>query len=523
MIKLKIDGKEITVEGGTTVLDAARKAGVEIPSLCQYNAIEPPVSCFVCAVRIQGRNSFVPSCVVLAEEGMVVESNTDAVFKTRRQALELLLSHHNGDCEAPCTRICPCSIDIPELVRTVKTGDRSAMIRVIHAAMPFSAVLSYICSAPCEKGCRRKLVDTSVSIRELHRYAALEAINAPEEISPAVQPPTGKKVAIIGAGLAGLSVAYHLSCLGHACIIIEKNSRPAVSTYCTTDYLPVNIIGYEIDQIRKCGVTFQFNTEVTSLPDLRSHFDATVIAGGIQSTQWAQQQGIRCTERGIDVRKGSFATSVEGVFAIGGAIIPGKSSSRTVGQSKSAAQAVHRFLSGMNDIKSAGTGRDLFLPGHTGFDSYMWKLSADDLKLYSVNIPEISTSASAKTDIQATVSTSAERCLQCDCSKKTECDLRRYAGQYGAVQNRYKLDKPLQSERQIFSNGLVFEPGKCILCGRCVGITSTEKVEPGLSFFNRGSDLYVGAPFDEPMDKAMGICMDRCIDACPTGALWKSI
>ena len=116
-------------------------------------------------MKITGCNGFVPSCVTRVHEGMVVESTSEAVFKLRRQALELLLSHHNGDCEAPCTRICPCSIDIPDLVRTIMTGDNAGMISAVRAAMPFPAVLGYICSAPCENGCRRKQVDTAVSLR----------------------------------------------------------------------------------------------------------------------------------------------------------------------------------------------------------------------------------------------------------------------------------------------------------------------------------------------------------------------
>jgi ferredoxin len=581
MINLKIDGISVTVDDGTTVLDAARKVGVEIPTLCHFETshpgpfshrrggigdeggeIEPPVSCSVCAVKIDGRNGFVPSCVALAEEGMVVESNTEAVFKSRRQALELLLSHHNGDCDAPCTRICPCSIDIPELVRKIITGDKAGMIRVIRAAMPFPAVLAHICSAPCEKGCRRKQVDTAVSIRELHKFAAITAMSSSESSTPSIQPSTGKKVAIVGAGLAGLTAAYHLSCLGHACTVVERNSRPGgplVNQPCEHQ-LPANILDYEIDWIRKCGVIFQFDTEVTSLQELRTTFDATVIACGSQSMQWIEQQGIRCTERGIEVQKGTFATSVDSVFAIGGAIVPGKHSSRTVGQSTKAAQAIHRSLMGINDFKPevVGTGRDLSLPPvHIPFDSSMGKLSGDDLTRFADSIPSIKTKTSESPEPSGTdrsrpvraVSEIATRCLQCDCGKKTGCDLRRYAAEYGARQNTYKLDKPLKSERQIFQSGLVYEPGKCILCGRCVGVTNahrlntrSQKARPlnppagdlggavpegqnlrgvGLTFFNRGSDLYVDSPFGEPMDQAMGDCMDRCIDACPTGALWR--
>ena len=147
-----------------------------------------------------------------------------------------------------------------------------------------------------------------------------------------MQPSTGKKVAIIGAGLAGLTVAYHLSSLGHACTVIEKHSRPGGPlNELGENILPADILDYEIDQIRKCGVTFRLDKKVTSLQELSGAFDATVIACGSQSIQWIEQQGIRCTERGVEVQKGTFATSVGGVFAIGGAIVPGKSASRTVG------------------------------------------------------------------------------------------------------------------------------------------------------------------------------------------------
>jgi len=566
MIKLTIDGKAIEVDDGTTILDAARKVGVEIPTLCHFKGIEPPVSCFVCVVKIKGSDGFVPSCVTRVHEGMVVESSTEEVFKIRRQALELLLSHHNGDCEAPCTRICPCSIDIPELLRKFMLRDIRSMRCVLDAAMPFPAVLSHICSAPCEKGCRRKQIDTAVSIKELHKFSALAAINSFKDSTPFVQPPTGKKVAIIGAGLAGLTVAYHLSSLGHACTVIEKYSRPGGPLNELDEHiLPTDILDYEIDQIRKCGVTFQFDNEVTSLHELSGAFDATVIACGSQSIQWIELAGIRCTERGIEVQKGTFATSVEGVFAVGGAIIPGNSSSRTVGQSKAAALAIHCFLSGIHKIKSApvGTGRDLsetfapstsFAPSYntgtahdlslqphntnqtppeTGtdrsrpvpaFDSYMGKLSADDLKRFADAIPEIKRTNTGSPDqmpIPAPVSEIATRCLQCDCGKKTSCDLRRYAAEYGAQQNRYKLDKPLKSERRIDRYGLVYEPGKCILCGRCVGITANQKFRLGLTFMNRGSNVYVDSSFGFHMYSAIGRRVTNCVKACPTGALWR--
>ena len=103
MVKLNIDGKDVEIEKGSTVLQAARKANIEIPTLCFLKDINQAGDCRMCIVDIEGRRGFVPSCITQVEEGMVVKTDTPAVNESRRIMLDLILSTHNRDC-LTCTR-----------------------------------------------------------------------------------------------------------------------------------------------------------------------------------------------------------------------------------------------------------------------------------------------------------------------------------------------------------------------------------------------------------------------------------
>ena len=102
MVNLTIDGRRIAAEAGSTVLAAAKWLGIRIPTMCHVPGIEAAASCFICAVQIEGRRGFSPACAMPVAEGMVVHTATDDVRKARRMALELLLSDHAGECNAPC-------------------------------------------------------------------------------------------------------------------------------------------------------------------------------------------------------------------------------------------------------------------------------------------------------------------------------------------------------------------------------------------------------------------------------------
>lgn len=98
MINLKIDGIDVAVEEGTTILAAARKANVEIPTLCFLKEINEVGDCRMCIVEVEGRRGFVTSCIQKAEEGMIVHTNTQALIDARRTILDLILSNHPQEC-----------------------------------------------------------------------------------------------------------------------------------------------------------------------------------------------------------------------------------------------------------------------------------------------------------------------------------------------------------------------------------------------------------------------------------------
>lgn len=109
MINLKIDDKEISVPEGVTILEAARQANIDIPTLCYLKGINQIGDCRMCIVEVEGRKGFATSCIQRAEEGMVVHTHTPAVLEARRMVLDLIISNHAKDC-LTCTRNGNCEL-----------------------------------------------------------------------------------------------------------------------------------------------------------------------------------------------------------------------------------------------------------------------------------------------------------------------------------------------------------------------------------------------------------------------------
>ena len=109
MINLKIDDKEISVPEGITILEAARQANIDIPTLCYLKEINQIGDCRMCIVEVEGRKGFATSCIQKVEEGMVVHTHTPAVMEARRMVLDLIISNHAKDC-LTCTRNGNCEL-----------------------------------------------------------------------------------------------------------------------------------------------------------------------------------------------------------------------------------------------------------------------------------------------------------------------------------------------------------------------------------------------------------------------------
>lgn len=291
MIRLTIDGRSVQVPEGSTVLEAARWLGIRIPTLCHVPGLEASASCFVCAVQVEGRRTLSPSCAMPVSEGMKVVTASPAVQAARRTALELLLSDHAGDCVAPCAAACPAGLDIPRFVGLLAAQDTGAAREAIadHLALPGS--LGRICPRLCEQNCRRCSHDQGLAIGALHRYAADHA-----SWRAARATPSGKRVAIIGAGPAGLSAAWFLLRRGHACTIFDAHPLAGgmLRYGIPAHRLPKDALDGEIDAVRDLGAEFRLGQRWGTdfqLADLRAGFDAVFVAIGAQHAQDLRCEG----------------------------------------------------------------------------------------------------------------------------------------------------------------------------------------------------------------------------------------
>ena len=172
-MKITIDNREITILEGETILEAATRAGIIIPSMCYAKDKKHKEGCMVCIVKDLASGQLMPSCVTPAKDGMQIDASSDEVLRHRRIALELLLSDHRADCEAPCTLVCPHGLDVEQFLAAYDNRafeEARAILKRTFSSLPTIACDE--CKAPCEKACRRGSVDKPVAIREIIREVA---------------------------------------------------------------------------------------------------------------------------------------------------------------------------------------------------------------------------------------------------------------------------------------------------------------------------------------------------------------
>lgn len=285
IINLTIDGNPVSVPAGATILTAAKKLGIEIPTLCHMDNLEPFTSCFLCVVDVDGRPNPAPSCSVAAAEGMVVHTRTERIKQTRKLCLELLLSDHCGDCVAPCTLSCPAGTPIQQFLNAIGTDQMEDAIRLIKQALPIPGALGRVCPRPCENQCRRTILEEPLAIGWLHRHAADEDAKHAALHVPQTGPDTGRRVAIVGAGPAGMSAAYFLRQMGHGVTVFEATTEPGgMLRWGIPAYrLPREMLTRELEAIVGMGVEMQYGKVLgrdISLAELRKKFDAVFLATG---------------------------------------------------------------------------------------------------------------------------------------------------------------------------------------------------------------------------------------------------
>ncbi len=200
--------------------------------------------------------------------------------------IEIVTTENGGSglIPAPCTEACPAGVDAARYVRLIAEGEFAEALAVVREKIPFPSGCGYICAHPCESECTRGQLDEPIAIRILKRFA-WEHDTGLWKRNSRVAPPTGKRVAVIGAGPAGLTAGFYLAKLGHSVTIFEALPEPGgMMRYGIPEYrLPKDILRAEIKEITDVGVELRTNINVESLESIFAQgYNAIFIGVGAQ-------------------------------------------------------------------------------------------------------------------------------------------------------------------------------------------------------------------------------------------------
>jgi ferredoxin len=198
------------------------------------------------------------------------------------------------------------------------------------------------------------------------------------------------------------------------------------------------------------------------------------------------------------------------LFAAGAAVKPLKQLVRALAEGRAAAECIHRFL----------TDQPVRRPEKT-FSSTIGRLDPAELRqflLASNNGGSVVPCDRCAGLSRHEAASEASRCLHCDCRSSGKCVLQHYAQVYGADAHRFRSERR-RFEQQSQPGGVIFEPGKCILCGICVKLTEMAREPLGLTLIGRGFDVKISAPLNHSIEEGLQKVAEECVRQCPTGAL----
>ena len=310
---------------------------------------------------------FCTACVEVCPTGALVDKET---FKT-----------------VPCQSACPAGVDVPRYVHLIAEGKFDQSYAVVRERLPLPSVCGYICLAFCEEECRRGEVNEPVGIRALKRFVSENHTNLWKKSFKRPKA-TGKRVAIVGSGPAGLTAGYYLARKGHEVTIFEQASLPGgmLRQAISRKRLPKEALEGDIEEIVKAGVKLRLNSSPSISQLLEQKFDAVLLATGSTfvgpATLWLKEEGVELTPWGsIKVNPETLTTSREGVFAGGDVLLGGisedfisvsadkedfvkalierlavyrgdssRSAIQAIASGRKAAEAIDRYLGGDGDI-----------------------------------------------------------------------------------------------------------------------------------------------------------------------------
>jgi glutamate synthase (NADPH) small chain len=333
-------------------------------------------------------------------------------------------------------------------------GDFALAAKVLRKKVPFPGIISHICDHPCEDVCRRKAVDEAISIRELEKAAMVHARSSEERLM--LLKGKGKRVAVVGIGLSGLTACLDLAKKGLGPVLFEASDRLGGTLWDFPEAeLPRDVLGRDLELMGKLSVEIRFRTVVgsdVSLSELKAEFDAVYL--GIGNNARAVGEIELDNEGRIIVDPVTFQTSVEGVFAGGSALwgSTGRSPIRSISEGRRATISIDRYLQKVSLVASReneGSFETRLFTSVEGVEPEGRIPAGDPVAGYS---PEDAVREGG-------------RCLQCEC---LECvKVCQYLADFKGYPKKYV--------RQIYNNLSIVAGNRhanllinsCSLCGLC--------------------------------------------------------
>ncbi|MFP4159929.1 MAG: RnfABCDGE type electron transport complex subunit B [Desulfobacterales bacterium] len=208
------------------------------------------------------------------------------IIKLSSVTRRILKEYATDDCTTPCQRECPAGINISGYIEQISAGNYSKAVQIIKERNPFPGVIGRICPRPCETVCRRNLVDEPVAINCLKRYAADYEMENNQRSQPYTAPATGRKMAVIGGGIEGLSAAFFSARLGHSPTVYEAAEKPGglLRKAIAVERLPEDVLQWDIAGVEDLGVSIQTNMtmgkDFTLSSLLAEDYEAVLLASG---------------------------------------------------------------------------------------------------------------------------------------------------------------------------------------------------------------------------------------------------
>jgi glutamate synthase (NADPH) small chain len=358
------------------------------------------------------------------------------------------------ECAPWCSAKCPVHVDVRGMTAALAERDFATASKLFRKAVPFAGIISSVCDHPCQAACKRREAGMAISIRSLEKAALAYA---PESQAKVLKPPArNKRVAVVGSGLSGLTVAFDLSKKGYQIVVFEAGDKLGGSVWDFPESaLPPDVILHDFEILAKLPVEIRFRTTVgddVSISQLQSDFDAVYIGSGFESRGAI---GLELNSEGpISVNPETYETGQSGVFA-GGSLIRGggkRSPIGSISDGRRAAISIDRFLQKVSLTASRereGAYETRLFTSMEGIESRSEVGMADSGAGYS----------------EEEAVEEAKRCLQCECMECVKvCEFlagfKAYPRKY--IRQIYNNLSIVMGQRH--GNKLI---NSCSICGLC--------------------------------------------------------